>query len=68
MTPNGIAIKVIREARGLSLRQLSSLTDRDHAFLSRIESGERGAGKDTIHRIATALDTEIEAITKGDAP
>lgn len=63
MTPNGAAIRAIREARGLALRRLAYLIGRSPAFLSRIETGKRGASKDTVRLIAKALETTIEAIT-----
>jgi len=61
--PNGDAIRALREARGLGLRQLSRLTGRDRAHLSRIERGLAGAGSETVSRIAGALGVTEEAIT-----
>lgn len=69
VTPNGAAIRTIREARGLSLRRLAHLIDVHPSFLSRIETGKRGCSQDVINQIAKALDlNDPEAITKGDAP
>lgn len=64
MTPNGAAIRSIREARGLGLRQLAHLISRDAGVLSRIETGKRGARDNTLNSIAKALEVEVEAITR----
>ncbi|MFD0074329.1 helix-turn-helix domain-containing protein [Streptomyces sp. NPDC127166] len=64
MTPNGSAIRTIREARGMSLQRLARLIKRSPGFVSRIETGERGASRDTLDRIAIALRTPINAITR----
>lgn len=64
VTPNGAAIRSIREARGFSLRRLAHLAHIAPSTLSRIETGKRGAALEIIRRIAKALDTPIEAITR----
>ncbi|WP_077057427.1 helix-turn-helix transcriptional regulator [Streptomyces sp. MP131-18] len=64
MTPHGAAIRALREARGLSLGRIADLIGRHRGFLCRIESGQRGASPDTLHRIATALDVPVAAITR----
>lgn len=64
MTPNGAAIRDFREARGLGLRQLADLIGIHPSHLSRIESGQRGAGDRTIRRIAEELNVQIESITR----
>jgi transcriptional regulator with XRE-family HTH domain len=64
VTPNGAAIRSIREARGFSLRRLAGLAHISPSTLSRIETSKRGAGLDNLRRIARALDTPIEAITR----
>ncbi|WP_372516113.1 helix-turn-helix domain-containing protein [Streptantibioticus silvisoli] len=68
MTPNGAAIRSIREARGLSLRRLASLAERTPSFLSRIETGQRQASDDTLRQIAAALGIPIDAITRETPP
>jgi len=64
VTPNGAAIRTIREARGFSLRRLAFLIGISPSTLSRIETGKRGTQLDIIPPIAKALDIPIEAITR----
>ncbi|MFJ2399784.1 helix-turn-helix domain-containing protein [Streptomyces xanthochromogenes] len=64
MTPNGAAIRTIRELRGLTLRRLAHLIGRDPGFLSHIETEQQGAGNDTLQRIADELHVPIDAITR----
>jgi transcriptional regulator with XRE-family HTH domain len=64
VTPNGAAIRSIREARGFSLRRLALLIGIAPSTLSRIETAKRGASEENIRHIAKALDTPIEAITR----
>lgn len=37
----GVALRVLRERRTLSLRELSQLSTVDHAYVHRLETGER---------------------------
>ncbi|MGA5869321.1 helix-turn-helix domain-containing protein [Streptomyces cinereoruber] len=67
MTPNGAAIRSIREARGMSLRRLARLIGRSPGFLSHIETEDDGASPETLGRIATYLAVPIEAITREKA-
>ena len=55
----GANVRKRREARGLSLDELSDLIGSDKAALSRIENGERIPRYDTVLRIAEALDTTL---------
>ncbi|MCP3820133.1 helix-turn-helix domain-containing protein [Streptomyces sp. A3M-1-3] len=64
MTPNGAAIRSIREARGLSLRRLAHLIGRDPGYLSHVETEKQGAGPKTLTRIAEELHVPIAAITR----
>ncbi|MFF3324909.1 helix-turn-helix domain-containing protein [Streptomyces sp. NPDC002889] len=64
MTPNGAAIKSIREARGMSLRRLAVRIDRDPGFLSHVENEKQGAGLETLNRIAQELRVPLAAITR----
>lgn len=50
--------------RGLSLRRLAHLIDRDPGYLSHIETERQGAGGETLQRIAAGLQVPIEAITR----
>jgi transcriptional regulator with XRE-family HTH domain len=64
VTPNGPAIRAIRELRGLSLRQFALLIAKDPGFWSRVETSQQGAGEKTLHHAAAVLNVPIEAITK----
>ena len=66
MTPNGAAIRSIRERTGLSLRRLAHLIGRTPGYLSRVERGLQGLAPGTLHRIAEELHVPLEAILKGD--
>ena len=39
----GSALQFFREERNLSLRELGKLSDVDHAYIHRLESGDKGA-------------------------
>lgn len=45
----------LRESRGLLAKQLADRAKVDASTVSRIESGERGASREVIDRLATAL-------------
>lgn len=64
VTPNGAAIRSIREARGQGLRRLAHRIDRSPGYLSRIETELQGAGDETLRRIADALNVPVGAITR----
>lgn len=64
MTPNGAALRSIREARGLSLRRLADLIERTPGYLSRIERNLQPAGAETLRRCADALNVPLDAITR----
>lgn len=64
VTPNGAAIRSFREARGLSLRKLADLIDRDPGYLSHVETDKQGAGAETLNRIAQELRVPLAAITR----
>ncbi|MBT2467781.1 helix-turn-helix transcriptional regulator [Streptomyces sp. ISL-66] len=66
MKPNGVAIRVIRERSGCGLRELERRTGLTRPFLSRIETGDRGASPSTLQLIATALAVPLKAILKED--
>ncbi|MBS2962628.1 helix-turn-helix transcriptional regulator [Actinocrinis puniceicyclus] len=63
MKPHGPAIRAIREAKGIGIRQLSATTGLHRGYLSRVETGEVGASDETISRIAVGLDVPIEAVS-----
>ncbi|MEZ3180351.1 helix-turn-helix domain-containing protein [Streptomyces pimonensis] len=61
-------MKAIREAQGISLRQLAADIGRDPGFLSRVEKDQQGAGAETLHRYADRLNVPITAITHKETP
>lgn len=64
VTPNGAAIRAFRRMRGISLRQLAHLINRDPGYLSHLEREQRGAGRETLERIAEELGVPTKAITR----
>jgi transcriptional regulator with XRE-family HTH domain len=62
VTPNGAAIKAIREARGISLRTAAREAGIAHGYLAQIERGERQPRHDKVDQIARALRVPVEAI------
>lgn len=59
----GIALRTLRERRTLSLRELSQLSDVDHAYVHRLETGEKASpSKEIIGKlIKTLKPTERDA-------
>lgn len=55
------AIKVIRELRGLSQRQLAEGTDSTAAYISQIENG-RPAGRAMLSKLSRVLDVPIDVL------
>lgn len=66
MTPNGTAIRALREVQSLSLRRLAQLAQTSPSQLSRIERGHAGAGDDLTHRLAEALAVPVGDITRAE--
>lgn len=64
MTPNGTAIRAIRESKGISLRQLAGATGLHRSFISRVERGLSNASADSLRGIAAALAVSTKAITR----
>ena len=64
VTPNGAAIRAFRKLRGMSLRRLAQLVERDPGYLSHVERDLQGAGDETLKRIAKKLDVSLDAITR----
>ncbi|MFI2184557.1 helix-turn-helix domain-containing protein [Streptomyces sioyaensis] len=64
MTPNGSAIRAIREAQQLSLRTLSDRTGLNRGYLSRLERGFiRDPADERVEAIAQAMRVPTDAIT-----
>ncbi|MDQ6527188.1 cupin domain-containing protein [Nocardioides sp. LHD-245] len=51
----GPRIRALREAAGLSLRKLASLTGLSVGFLSQVENGQSSIALSTLHNVAAAL-------------
>ena len=52
----GFLLRLLRERRGLSLRELGQLAQTDHAYIYRLEQGEKGApSEDVLIRLIRAL-------------
>lgn len=66
MTPNGTAIRALREVQSLSLRRLAQLAQTSPSQLSRIERGHVGASDDLTQRLAKALAVPVADITRAD--
>jgi len=56
-------VRSIREAQGLSSRQLALRANVSPPYMWRIEKAERDPSPDTIQRIADALGVGIDAIS-----
>jgi DNA-binding Xre family transcriptional regulator len=59
-------IRVYRELRGLSARELAEKTGISAAFLSEIETGKKDGGVATLKKIAQALRVTIDDLVDGD--
>jgi transcriptional regulator with XRE-family HTH domain len=54
----GVMLRRLREGRGLSLREVSQLSGLDHAYVHRLETGEKEApSDDALARLFRALKT-----------
>lgn len=52
----GVLLRFLREQRGLSLRELGRLADVDHAYIHRLETGEKDSpSADAISKLAKPL-------------
>ncbi len=58
MEVNGIALKQLREAKALSMRELGQLSGVHHNVIWRLENGVSGAQGKTIRKLADALDVK----------
>lgn len=63
VTPNGAAIRAIREAHRCSLRDLAEKAGINPSYLSQIERGQRDPRPHTVHLIAQALGVQPDAIS-----
>lgn len=56
----GKRLRELREAKGLSARELAFMTRIDPSNLSKIEQGKHAVGVDTLNKIAYYLDAEVQ--------
>jgi transcriptional regulator with XRE-family HTH domain len=68
MKVNGEAVKAIRKAQRLTIRDLAARAGLDVGYLSKIENKVKGASDETIERIAAGLEVTIGAISHPDPP
>jgi transcriptional regulator with XRE-family HTH domain len=68
MKVHGPAAKAIRTAQGRSLRDVASKAGLHFGYLTRVESGEKGATEETIGRLADSLGVDPGAISYPDEP
>lgn len=59
-------IRVYRELRGLSARELAERTGISAAFLSEIENGKKEGGVSTLKKIALQLNASLDDIVSGN--
>lgn len=59
-------VRVYRELRGLSARELAEKTGISAAFLSEIENGKKEGGVSTLKKIAQALGVIIDDLVDGE--
>jgi HTH-type transcriptional regulator, competence development regulator len=74
-TSFGILLARLRERRRLSLRELGIISGVDHAYIHRLESGEKGApSEDVVDRLVRHLKVEereaavLKILSEIDAP
>lgn len=60
--PNGLTIKAIREAKGISKRELSRRVRVSSGYFTRLERGDFNPREDKIAAIAAGLEVPVEAI------
>lgn len=56
----GAELRALREAKGLTTRELAELAGLDHSHIAKIERGAYNLRVDTLHKVATALGAEIK--------
>jgi len=60
----GLNVQQLRRARGLSQEELAHRSDIHQTYLSGVETGRRNPSIQVLQRIATALEGDIEDLTK----
>jgi transcriptional regulator with XRE-family HTH domain len=64
VTPNGTAIRALREALKLGIRTVEQRTGLPRSLLSRVERGERTADEPQLRAIADAMGVPVAAINR----
>ena len=59
----GSRLRALREAKGLTTRELAELAGLDHSHIAKIERGAYNLRVDTLHKVATALGATINIIS-----
>lgn len=60
---NGVAIRELRKALGISLTELATAVGVDKSAMSRIETGSSQTRPDTVRKIAVRLGVPLDAIS-----
>lgn len=63
----GRRLRELREAKGMSARELAFMAKIDPSNFSKIEQGKHAVGIDTLNKIAYYLDAEVQINFKEDA-
>jgi HTH-type transcriptional regulator, competence development regulator len=58
----GQKLRVLREQKGLLLRQVAAILEVDTALISKIERGERKASKQQVEKMARLLEVDRELL------
>ena len=66
MEVDAVKLRVLRERRALSLRELSALSGVNYNSIWRIEAGGTGAKRRRVPRLAAALGVEPYELLKGE--
>lgn len=64
----GVALRHIREAKGMSLRELAARVDVDHSYLSKIEADKKRPSRRLVAKLAEALDAPGLYLAAGLVP
>ncbi|WP_075779376.1 helix-turn-helix domain-containing protein [Streptomyces acidiscabies] len=68
MTPNGTAIRTLRNVLKLSIRHVAHHAECTPSHLSRLERGQVGMGEQGLRRIADAMGVPVAAINREEQP
>lgn len=60
---NGLAVRAIRQQKGITLTELARRADMHKGNLSRIETGRNGTSRDIAKKIADGLRVSVKAIS-----